>query len=128
MVDAGRPGKFTLDDFRRLLDRAQRSGPPGKRMGSLPGVSTAEAMVEQNAQEHLRRVQGIIDAMTPEERQDPERVLDESRLRRIAAGAGVDPREVRDLARRFRGIAEIMDQLPGSGPRGDGPGGAWLAE
>ena len=122
MVDAGRPGKFTLDDFRRLIDQAQRSGPSGKRMGSLPGVSTTEAMVEQGAQEHLSRTKGIIDSMTPEERGDPEHVLDESRLRRIAAGAGVEPREVRDLARQFHGMAEIMDQLAGSGPGRDWPG------
>ena len=122
MVDAGRPGKFTLDDFRRLIDQAQRRGPSGKRMGSLPGVSTTEAMVELDAQEHLSRTKGIIDAMTPEERQNPEHVLDESRLRRIAAGAGVEPREVRDLARQFHGMAEIMDQLAGSGPGRDWPG------
>ncbi len=122
MVDAGRPGKFTLDDFRRLIDQAQRRGPSGKRMGSLPGVSTTEAMVELDAQEHLSRTKGIIDSMTPEERQNPEHVLDESRLRRIAAGAGVEPREVRDLARQFHGMAEIMDQLAGSGPGRDWPG------
>jgi len=122
MVDAGRPDKFTLDDFRRLLGQARRSGTPGRPAVSLPGVSTAEAIVEQHAQEHLRRVQGIIDSMTPEERRDPEHVLDESRLRRIAAGAGVEPQEVRDLARQFHGMAEIMDQLPGNGPDRDWPG------
>lgn len=91
-------------------------------MGSLPGVSTAEAMIELDAQEHLGRIKGIIDSMTPEERRDPEHLLDESRLRRIAAGAGVEPREVRDLARQFHGMAEIMDQLAGSGPGRDWSG------
>jgi signal recognition particle subunit SRP54 len=105
-----------LDDFRRLLDEAQRAGPLGKGTGLLPGVSKTEEKVERETQRQLQRVKGIIDAMTPEERRAPDDVLDESRLRRIAAGAGVEPREVRDLARQFHGMAEIMDQLSRAGP------------
>ena len=121
MVDFREPVRFTLDDFRRLLDQAARRGPRSKVMALLPGVSKTEETVERDAQEHLSRVKGIIDSMTPEERRDPEHLLDESRLRRIAAGAGVEPSEVRDLARQFRGIAEIMDQLSRRRPRPDWP-------
>ena len=121
MVDFRAPGRFTLDDFRRLLDEARRLGPRGKLMGLLPRVSQAEETVERHTQEQFSRVQGIIDAMTPEERRDPEGLLDESRLRRVAAGAGVRPGEVEDLLRQFHGMAEIMDELFRAGPGRDWP-------
>lgn len=116
MVKVSPPRRFSLDDFRRLLAETQRAGPFGQEIGLLPGVSQTEEKVERDTQRQLRRVKGIIDAMTPAERRAPDDVLDESRLRRIAAGAGVEPREVRDLARQFHGMAEIMDQLSRTGP------------
>jgi len=117
MVDAGRPDKFTLDDFRRLLGQARRSGTPGRPAVSLPGVSTAEAIVEQHAQEHLGRVQGSIDSMTPEERRNPKGMIDQSRRRRIAAGAGVEPHEVNELVKQFEPMADMMKKMSGMGIR-----------
>ena len=119
MVDSLRPGTFTLDHFRRLLDQAQRSARRSKAMAPMLGVSNSEETVERETQEELNRIKGIIDSMTPEERRDPEGVLDESRLARIAVGAGVEPREVRALARQFHGMAEIMEQLTRRRPRRD---------
>jgi signal recognition particle subunit SRP54 len=118
MVDVRGRATFTLDDFRKLLGRSLPLGVPRTRMGPPPEVGETEAAVERDTEKQLRQVRGIIDAMTPEERRDPERLLDESRLRRIAAGAGVEPRDVRALARQFRGIAQIMDRLAA---KRDGP-------
>jgi signal recognition particle subunit SRP54 len=111
MVDFRPRHTFTLDDFRGLLDQAQRPASSNKMMGLLPRVSKTEEGVERESREELRRIKGIIDSMTPAERCDPEHVLDASRLRRIAAGAGVRPGEVEALLRQFHGMAEIMDRL-----------------
>ena len=120
MVDFRAPAGFTLDDFRRLVDRAHRRGWPGHLAALLPGAGTTDE-TDRDSQKRLARIKGIIDAMTPEERRDPRHLLDESRLRRIAAGAGVTAQEVSDLARQFLGMAAIMDQLAKSRPPDDDP-------
>jgi signal recognition particle subunit SRP54 len=56
----------------------------------------------------MNRLFGIIDSMTADERRNPSRVIDQSRRRRIAAGAGVPPHEVNDLVKQFDGMASMM--------------------
>ncbi len=65
----------------------------------------------------VNRLFGIIDAMTPAERRNPSRVVDQSRRRRIAAGAGVDPHEVGDLVKQFDGMSAMMKGMAGLGMR-----------
>ena len=49
--------------------------------------------------------------MTPEERRNPSRVIDQSRRRRISAGAGVEPHEVNEIVKQFDGIADMMKRM-----------------
>ena len=60
---------------------------------------------------------GIIDSMTPDERRNPSKVVDQSRRRRIAAGAGVEPHEVNELVKQFDGMADMMKRMSGMGIR-----------
>jgi signal recognition particle subunit SRP54 len=55
--------------------------------------------------------------MTADERRNPSRVIDQSRRRRIAAGAGVEPSEVNALVKQFDGMADIMKRMAGMGVR-----------
>lgn len=55
--------------------------------------------------------------MTPAERRNPSRVVDQSRRRRIAAGAGVEPHEVGDLVKQFDGMSAMMKGMAGLGMR-----------
>jgi signal recognition particle subunit SRP54 len=63
-----------------------------------------------DADEEIKRIQGIIDSMTPVERGDP-RVIDISRRRRIAAGSGVDPADVSGLVKQFDAMAAVVKQM-----------------
>ena len=65
----------------------------------------------------MQRLGGIIDSMTPAERRNPSKLIDQSRRRRIAAGAGVEPHEVNELVKQFDGMAAIMKQMAGMGMR-----------
>jgi len=60
---------------------------------------------------------GGSDSLTPEERRNPSRVIDQSRRRRIAAGAGVEPHEVNELVKQFDVMADIMKRMSGLGIR-----------
>ena len=55
--------------------------------------------------------------MTPDERRNPSKVIDQSRRRRIAAGAGVEPHEVNELVKQFDGMADMMKRMSGMGIR-----------
>jgi signal recognition particle subunit SRP54 len=55
--------------------------------------------------------------MTPDERRNPSKVVDQSRRRRIAAGAGVEPHQVNELVKQFDGMADMMKRMAGMGMR-----------
>jgi signal recognition particle subunit SRP54 len=59
----------------------------------------------------MKRLGGIIDSMTPEERRNPKKTIDQSRRRRIAAGAGVEPHEVNELVKQFDTMADLMRNM-----------------
>ena len=61
-----------------------------------------------------KRLFGIIDSMTKEERRNP-KVIAQSRRQRIAMGSGVQAHEVNELVKQFDGMASIMKQMAGKG-------------
>jgi len=111
-------GEFTLDDFKKMLTQTRRLGPLGKVLGMIPGMGGMQDMLgNADLENDMNRLFGIIDSMTPDERRNPSRVIDQSRRRRIAAGAGVPPAEVSDLVKQFDGMAAMMTGMAGLGMR-----------
>jgi signal recognition particle subunit SRP54 len=113
-----RKGEFTLDDFKKMLGQTKKLGPLNKILGMLPGMGgMAEMLGNVDAEQSMRRLVGIIDSMTLDERRNPSKVVDQSRRRRIATGAGVEPHEVNELVKQFDGMADIMKKMTGMGVR-----------
>lgn len=111
-----RKGEFTLDDFRNMLGQTRKLGPINRIMGMLPGMGGMREMMDQvDAEGDMTRLGGIVDSMTPAERRNPSKLIDQSRPRRIAAGAGVEPHEVNELVKQFDGMAAIMKEMAGLG-------------
>src|SRR5215475_7662245 len=111
-------GEFTLDDFRKQLSQMTKLGPLQKVMGLIPGMGQlSEMMGDVDTEQDMKRLFGIIDSMTPAERRNPLKVIDQSRRRRIAAGAGVEPHEVNELVKQFDGMAQMMTSMAGKGMR-----------
>jgi signal recognition particle subunit SRP54 len=109
-------GEFTLDDFRKQMTQVTKLGPLQKVMGMMGldgGLSQMVNNVDMEGQ--MKRLFGIIDSMTAEEKRNPKKVIDQSRRRRIAAGAGVEPHEVNDLIKQFDGMASLMKEMAGKG-------------
>jgi len=114
-----RKGEFTLDDFKKMLGQTKKLGPLNKVMGMIPGMSQmTEAVGDEDVDKEMKRFVGMIDSMTPEERRHPSRVIDQSRRRRIAAGAGVEPHQVNELVKQFDAMAGIMQKMSGMGIMG----------
>lgn len=84
----------------------------------IPGMG---GMLDQNpdidAEGDMSRIEGIINGMTPDERNNPE-LIDRSRRNRIAQGAGVDPSDVNKLLKDFGSMAGVMKNMAGMGMRG----------
>lgn len=116
--DRLRKGEFTLDDFKKMLGQTTKLGPINKIMGMIPGMNAMTDMLGNvDAESEMRQLVGIIDSMTPDERRNPSKVVDQSRRRRIAAGSGVEPHQVNDLVKQFDGMADVMKRMAGMGMR-----------
>src|SRR5262249_8328435 len=104
-------GKFDLNDFRQQIVQMKKMGSVKELIGKIPGLSQLTSGLEGiDADGEVKRIQGIIDSMTPEERRDPHRI-DISRRRRIAAGSGVDPSDVSGLVKQFDAMAALVKQM-----------------
>jgi len=103
--------RFTLEDFRTQLHQVKRMGPIGQLLQMIPG-GAGLAGAAQAAEEggELKRVEAIIDSMTPSERREPH-VIKSSRRRRIAAGSGTTVADVNRLLRQFEEMQKIVRQL-----------------
>ncbi len=113
--------RFTLDDFRSQLAQVKKMGPIGQLLGMIPGAGQLAGEAQQAVDDgQLRRIEAILDSMTPAERHHPE-LIKASRRRRIAAGSGTSPADVNRVLKQFGEMQRLMRQL-GSGrmPRGAG--------
>jgi signal recognition particle GTPase len=100
---------FTLEDFRQQLEQLRPTGLTGDVLAGTPGKDDRIARGEDTEQ-GLRRIRGLIDAMTKEERDSPD-ILDKPRCRRIAAGAGVSPQDVERFLGHFQRLRVLMRQM-----------------
>src|SRR5262249_33835892 len=102
-------GDFTLDDFRQQFSQLQKMGPLKDVMGAMPGMSE---MIPDNEDPEaaVRRIQGMIDSMTKAERRNPD-IIDIGRRRRIAAGSGTEPHEIKQFLNSFDQIRSLMRQM-----------------
>ncbi|HEY7131552.1 MAG TPA: signal recognition particle protein [Candidatus Limnocylindrales bacterium] len=112
-----RKSQFTLEDFLEQIQQVQKMGPMGQLIGMIPGMGgMAKQAQEAVDRGELKRVEAIIRSMTPRERRDPA-ILNGSRRRRIAAGAGTDLTDVNRLIKQHAELSKLMKQLSGGGGR-----------
>jgi hypothetical protein len=104
---------FDLEDFKSQLQQMKKMGGIASLADKLPAQLTQMAQASPELQEKaLRRTEGIINSMTPQERRKPE-LLKASRKRRIAAGAGVQVQEVNRLLTQFEQMQKMMKMMRG---------------
>jgi signal recognition particle subunit SRP54 len=104
---------FDLNDLKSQLQQLQKMGGMASLMDKLPGgANAAKNMAPGVADRELRRQVALIDSMTPRERRRPE-LIDGSRRRRIAAGAGMQVQDVNRLLKQHQNMQKMMKQLGG---------------
>ncbi len=104
-------GQFTLEDFLTQFQSVKRMGPLKDILAMLPGSGSLMRDVEIDDRD-VRRVEAIIQSMTPEERRNP-KIIGGSRKRRIASGSGTRPQDVNRLLKQFGETQKMMKTLAG---------------
>ena len=107
---------FDFADLRSQLDQVRRMGGLGALLEKLPAHMTNRAAAPEQADQQVRRQMAIIDSMTAKERRVPG-LIDGSRRRRIARGAGVQVQDVNRLMKQFLEMQKMMKQFKGGAMR-----------
>ena len=107
--------KFTLEDLRDQLRQLRRMGPMSQLLEMLPKAGPLKGLQGASVDEgELRKIEAIINSMTPLERRRP-KVLNGSRRKRIANGSGTRVQDVNRLLKQYRGMRKMMKSMKGSG-------------
>jgi len=111
MEEKMRKGQFTLEDFLEQLRAMKKLGSLESLVGMLPGGAEAIKRVDMNKQEkEFKRMEGIICAMTLQERRAPQ-ILNAKRRVRIAKGSGVQVSEVNNVLNKFSQMQQAMKKM-----------------
>jgi signal recognition particle subunit SRP54 len=104
--------RLNLEDFRAQPEQLRNMGGIGALLDKIPGMDPAAVGAAQSGMDdsQIRRQMGIIDSMTVAERRRPE-LINGSRKRRIASGAGLEIQDVNRLLKRHRQLAKTMKRV-----------------
>lgn len=106
-----RKGQFTLEDFLEQMRQMKKLGPLEKLVGMLPGGAEAIKGADlSKGEKEMRRMEGMICAMTLQERRNPQ-ILNARRRQRIAKGSGVSVAELNNLLNKFNQMQLMMRQM-----------------
>ena len=112
-------GQFDLDDMADQLMQMERMGGMDGLMGMLPGVQKIKKQIAESgvSDSMIKRQRAIISSMTRKERKKPD-ILQASRKRRIAAGAGVEVSEINRLLKQHRQMQDAFKMMARDGGKG----------
>lgn len=108
-----RKAEFDYNDFLSQMQQIKKIGGMGSILSMLPGVGSQLSGIDMDeGEKSMKRVESIILSMTKEERANPN-LINPSRKKRIAKGAGVEISEVNRLVKQFDQMKKMMKQMPG---------------
>lgn len=117
VADKIKSGKnFDLEDFKSQMSQMRKMGGMGALMDKMPAqmAGMASKLNPDDADKSIRRIEGIINSMTPLERRKPE-LLKATRKKRIADGSGVQVQEVNRLLKQFEETQKMMKMFSKGG-------------
>jgi len=124
---------FDLEDFREQLQQMSNMGGMASIMEKMPGMGMLPPGAAANVDEsQFKRMEAIINSMTPKERRSPDTVLNGSRKRRICQGSGTNIQDLNRLLKQHKQMQKMMKKMKsgalanmmrGLGGMRGGPGG-----
>ncbi len=117
MTQKIKKGQFNFNDFLMQMEQMKKLGNMKSLMSMIPGMSGMAKQLGdldlENSQE-IKMIKAMVNSMTPKERENPE-LLNNSRKRRIATGAGLGQVQVNRVLKQFDGAAKMAKKLSGKG-------------
>jgi signal recognition particle subunit SRP54 len=112
-------GQFDLDDLAEQLRQMRRMGGMEGLMSLLPGVQKVKKQISEAGIDDrmIKRQEAIIGSMTKLERRKPD-VLNASRKRRVASGAGVEVQDINRLLKQHRQMSDVVKSMSRNGGKG----------
>ncbi len=108
-------GQFNFNDFLDQLEQMKKLGSLKSLIGMIPGMNKMAGAIKdldlENSQE-IKKIKALISSMTPKERENPD-LLNNSRKRRIAQGAGLSQMEVNKVLKQFKNAAKMAKKFSG---------------
>ncbi len=119
MMKRFQKGRFNMNDMKMQLEQMLKMGGMEGMMGMMPGMKKMSKQVEEAGFDDsvLKRQIALIQSMTKKERANPQ-ILQASRKKRIAAGAGLEVRELNQLLKMQRQMADMMKKMGKMGKGG----------
>ena len=110
---------FTLENFRDQLQSIKKMGSLESMLKLIPGAGKAlkQAKGMQLPDKEMKKIEAIINSMTPEERRN-HKLINGSRRLRIASGSGTKVQDVNQLLKRFTEAQKVMKKMQQMGPKG----------
>ncbi len=108
-----RKGQFDLDDLAKQLKMMSKMGGMGSMLGMLPGLGKVKQQIDEAGgvdDKLFKRLEAMISSMTKQERRFP-KVINASRKKRIAAGAGVEVQDINRLLKQHKQMSGMMKKL-----------------
>ncbi len=119
MMKRFQKGQFNMNDLKGQLEQMMKMGGMQGVMGLMPGMAKMQRQMDEAGFDDkvLRRQIALIDSMTKRERRNPD-LLQASRKKRIAAGAGLEVQDLNRLLKMHRQMADVMKKMGGMGKKG----------
>ncbi len=110
-------GQFNFNDFLDQMEQMKKLGSMKSLISMIPGMSSVAKQIGdldlENSKE-VKQIKAMISSMTKKERENPD-LLNNTRKRRIAAGAGLDQMQVNRVLKQFKNAAKMAKKMSGKG-------------
>jgi len=117
MTQKIKKGQFNFNDFLAQMDQMKKLGSMKSIMGMIPGMGNMAKQIgdmDLENSDELKQIKALVSSMTPKERENPD-LLNNTRKRRLAAGAGLDPMHVNRVLKQFKNAAKMAKKMSTKG-------------
>ena len=115
MTQKIKKGQFNFNDFLDQMEQIKKLGSMKSLMSMIPGMGNVAKQIgdmDLENSEEIKMIKAMVSSMTAKERENPD-LLNNTRKRRIAAGAGLDQMKVNRLLKQFKSAAKMAKKLSG---------------
>ncbi len=117
MTQKIKKGQFNFNDFLDQMEQMKKLGSMKSIMGMIPGMGNMAKQIgdmDLENSEEIKMIKAMVSSMTPKERENPD-LLNNTRKRRLAKGAGLEQMHVNRVLKQFKSAAKMAKKMSGKG-------------